>query len=291
MEKLFNEFLVYLGAEKGFSHNTLSAYGNDVKALCDYLQEENLSLEKVSREKIIQYFEKLKKKGYATSSLFRFFVSVKVFFRFLKKEGVVKSDVGQYLDSPKVWQLLPQVLTYEEVEELIAAPDTSTFIGLRDKAMLELIYATGIRASEACQLHIKDIQENTLRVKGKGKKDRVVPIGRKALKAIDEYLLHEKHDDREYEKSLLFLTKSLNPMDRVSLFRRIRLYAKELGIAKTISPHTLRHSFATHLLENGADLRLIQEMLGHEDISTTDRYTHISSAYLKNAFESFHPRP
>jgi len=180
-------------------------------------------------------------------------------------------------------------MTYKEVEDLLNQPDIKTFIGARDKAIIELIYATGIRVTEACNVKVLDVSNDFVKVDGKGKKQRVVPIGKKALDAIDYYLLNFRKEKKDFE--FLFVSNNYKKIDRITIWNRIKFYSKKASINKNISPHTLRHSFATHLLENGADLRLIQDMLGHEDISTTDRYTHISKAYLKKAFENFHPRP
>ncbi len=213
-----------------------------------------------------------------------------MFFRFLKKEGVISVDLGRYFETPKIWQLVPEVLSMEEVEALLQQPETEDFLGARDKAILELLYATGMRVSELCRLKITDLSDTFVKVKGKGKKERVIPVGRKAIEAVDHYLLHFRKEATE-ENGLLFLSLKGRPIDRITVWTRVKIYAKSAGIIKSISPHTLRHSFATHLLENGADLRLIQDMLGHEDIGTTDRYTHVTGRRLKSAFKTFHPRP
>ncbi|NGX33091.1 MAG: hypothetical protein K1060chlam4_01152, partial [Candidatus Anoxychlamydiales bacterium] len=224
-----------------------------------------------------------------SSSIYRSFVAIKVLFRFLKKENAIKKDITLYLDLPKIWQFLPSVMTYQEVDSLLNQIKTEDFVGARDKAILELLYATGIRVSECCSLKILDVNDDFIKVMGKGKKQRLVPIGKKAIEAIDHYLLNFRNEVKGLD--YLFISKGGKKINRVTIYNRIKLYAKGANIKKNISPHTLRHSFATHLLENGADLRLIQDMLGHADISTTDRYTHISKAHLKRAFESFHPRP
>nr|NGX29452.1 Tyrosine recombinase XerD [Candidatus Anoxychlamydiales bacterium] len=215
--------------------------------------------------------------------------AIKVLFRFLKKENVIKKDITLYLDLPKIWQFLPSVMTYQEVDSLLNQIKTDDLIGARDKAVLELLYATGIRVSECSSLKILDVNDDFIKVTGKGKKQRIIPIGKKAINAIDHYLLNFRNEIQGID--YLFISKNGKKIDRVTIYNRIKIYAKGANIKKNISPHTLRHSFATHLLENGADLRLIQDMLGHADISTTDRYTHISKAHLKKAFESFHPRP
>jgi len=282
-------FLAYIEIEKGLSKNTIEAYHRDIRYFKEFLEKKKINdFSKVKQADIIEYLTHLKK-TYASSSIARIFVSIKVFFRFLKKERVLKKDITRYLDFPKIWQLLPSVMTSFEVESLLNQPDIKTDIGARDRAILELLYATGIRVTEAVNIKILDVFDNFVKVQGKGKKQRIVPIGKKAIEAIDYYLLNfrKEHKDLEY----LFVSNNQKKIDRITIWNRIKLYAKKANIKKNVSPHTLRHSFATHLLENGADLRLIQDMLGHADISTTDKYTHISKAYLKKAFEDFHPRP
>lgn len=217
-------------------------------------------------------------------------IAIKVFFRFLKKEGILSCDIACYFETPKMWQMIPDVLQIHEVEALLSEPMTEDAIGARDKAILELLYATGMRVSELCSLKIHDLSDTFVKVKGKGKKERLIPVGKKAIQAVDHYLLHFRGEVKE-ESSPLFVSSRGNPIDRVTVWSQVKKYAKKAGITKEISPHTLRHSFATHLLEGGADLRLIQDMLGHEDIGTTDRYTHVSGAKLRAAFKAFHPRP
>lgn len=232
----------------------------------------------------------LQKKGYATSSICRMLVSVKVFFRFLKKEGVLSLDAGKYFETPKMWQLIPEVLEMEEVDALLAQPQKDHVLGARDSAILELLYATGMRVSELCSLKLHDLSDSFVKVKGKGKKERMIPVGKKAIAAVDHYLIYFWKTSED-ASAPLFMSLRGKPIDRTTVWRQIKHYARLAKITKSISPHTLRHSFATHLLERGADLRLIQEMLGHEDIGTTDRYTHVTGGRLRAAFKMFHPRP
>ena len=282
-------FLAYIESEKGLSSNTVEAYFRDIRYFKDFLSKKSISrFEDVLQTDVIEYLSFLKTK-YASSSIYRSFVAIKVLFRFLKKENVIKKDITLYLDLPKIWQFLPSVMTYQEVDSLLNQIKTDDLIGARDKAVLELLYATGIRVSECSSLKILDVNDDFIKVTGKGKKQRIIPIGKKAINAIDHYLLNFRNEIQGID--YLFISKNGKKIDRVTIYNRIKIYAKGANIKKNISPHTLRHSFATHLLENGADLRLIQDMLGHADISTTDRYTHISKAHLKKAFESFHPRP
>lgn len=285
MDDQLREFLSYLGSEKGLSKNTLEAYGRDIRFFSRFLKGKKV--EGAGKEEVLSFFRILKDRGYASSSLGRMVIALKVFFRFLKREKVIENDPTLHLDSPKLWQLVPEVLTIQEVALLLSQIDPQTLDGVRDLAIFKLLYASGLRVSELCSLNIQDVGDAALRVKGKGGKERVVPIAKSALDAIDHYLGKFREDKEE----ALFISPRGKRVDRVTIWSRVKFYAKKAGITKTISPHTLRHSFATHLLENGADLRIIQEMLGHSSIATTDRYTHISHKHLHEAFEKFHPRP
>jgi integrase/recombinase XerD len=190
-----------------------------------------------------------------------------------------------------MWQLIPEVLSVAEVDALLKAPDVATAAGARDRAVLQVIYACGLRVSEACGLNLQDVGDQIVRVRGKGGKERVVPIAKSAVEAIDDYLTRFRQEGERAKHPPLFVSEKGKRIDRILVWKRVKHYAEIAGIRKEISPHTLRHSFATHLLENGADLRVIQEMLGHSNIQTTDRYTHISQRHLAEAFEAFHPRP
>ncbi len=278
-----DHFSYYLSLEKGVGSTTQSAYLSDISG---FLHSTPHSINRVSADEIVSYLKKLQEEGYASSSIYRKIVAIKLFFRFLTREKKIKEDPSLFLTSPKIWQLIPEILTIEEVDRLLQQPDISIFIGARDKAILELIYATGLRVSECARVQVKDIQDGFIKVMGKGKKERILPIGGQALQAIDWY------QKRYREKGgVLFISSKGNPISRVTIYTQINKYAEKAGIQKKISPHTLRHSFATHLLENGADLRLIQAMLGHESVATTDRYTHISRKQLSTSFDQFHPRP
>lgn len=282
------DFLDHIRSEKGLSSHTIEAYGRDVRSFAAHLKLKDWKC--VDPQSIFEFLGALKQKSYASSSICRTLIAIKVFFRFLKREGEISVDLGRYFETPKIWQLIPEVLSVEEVESLLAQPEVNDFIGARDRAILELLYATGMRVSELCQLRVNDLDETFVKVKGKGKKERLIPVGKKAIAAVDHYLIQYRKGIAE-ENGPLFTSLRGRPIDRVTIWARVKFYAKGAGIAKSISPHTLRHSFATHLLENGADLRLIQDMLGHEDIGTTDRYTHVTGQRLKKAFKAFHPRP
>lgn len=288
-EQSLLDFLDVLHSEKGLSPHTIEAYGRDIRKFLASLKNFK-NFRELQNSAIADFLALLKLEGYASSSMSRMLIAVKVFFRFLKKEGLIDVDIGRYFETPRIWQLIPEVMTVEEVDLLLAQLKATDFLSARDKAIFELLYATGMRVSELCSLTIKDINDDFVKVFGKGKKERLIPVGKQALAAIDHYLLHFRGEASEKDAPL-FISRRGKPMGRISVWERLGFWAKKAGIQKSISPHTLRHSFATHLLENGADLRLIQEMLGHEDISTTDRYTHLANSRLKAAFKNFHPRP
>lgn len=288
MNEELQDFFIYIASEKGLARNTIEAYRRDTTAFVNYLSPQGIqNFSEIQDFHIVHFLSQLKLKEYAISSIARALIAIKVLFKFLKREGVVQTNQALYLETPKLWQIIPEVLTDEEIERLIDQPDPLTEFGARDKAIIEILYASGLRVSEICSLKIHSIDDAFVRVMGKGSKERIVPIGSKALAALDYYLLHYR--DR-YAGDYLFMSRQGKPINRISVWKLIKRYAKAAGIKKNISPHTLRHSFATHLLDHGAELRVIQEMLGHADISSTDRYTHVSRTHLKEAFEAFHPR-
>lgn len=292
MDSLVEDFLSYLGSEKGLAHHTLISYRRDLEMLVNFLKKSGVSsVDCVHEKDVIAFLAHLREKSYAASSVCRSVISMKTFFRFLKREKVVAKDIASHLDSPKIWQLIPEVLTITEVEGLLDAPDAGTLVGARDRAILQVIYASGLRVSEVCGLNIQDLSDEIVRVTGKGGKERIVPIAKSAVSAVDHYLIHFRQHSNGENAAPLFVSEKGKRIDRTLVWKRIKIYATAAGIKKEISPHTLRHSFATHLLENGADLRVIQEMLGHANIATTDRYTHISQRHLTEAFDAFHPRP
>lgn len=292
LRSYLDDFLFYLSSEKGLSVNTLLAYKSDILLLENHLKSyASIHLHEITEKEIISFLEGLQKKLYATSSIYRILMSVKMFFRFLREEEVIKSNPTKHLDSPKLWQVIPEVLSLEEVEKLLSITDVQTEIGARDKAIFELLYATGIRVSELCSMNITDVFEESIKVFGKGSKERIVPIAKASLDVLDFYLAtYRNKNHKDIGGQPLFVTKKGKRIDRIAVFNRLKFYAKKAGLKKNISPHTLRHTFATHLLDNGADLRVIQEMLGHADIATTDRYTHVSAVSLIKNFTSFHPR-
>lgn len=285
---IFDEFLRYLRSERGLSANTLEAYGRDVGSFLQFVDQKEVAC--IDREEIIAFLAQLQAKQYASSSIARCLIALKVFFRFVKQEGMHRDDLGRHLDTPKLWQMLPEVLSPKEVEALLSQPDGASKQGSRDKAILELLYATGIRVSELCNLHIYDVDDKQIRVFGKGSKERIVPISQRAVAAVDAYLANGRDAfDSEKEKKL-FLSMKGKPIDRTTVWKMIKRYAKAAKIQKNIFPHMLRHSFASHLLDGGADLRVIQEMLGHAQISSTDRYTHVALSKVHERFRNMHPR-
>lgn len=287
----FEDFCCYLASERNLALSTQEGYGRDVSLFLRHLKDvREEKLESASEESLIGYLAFLKSKNLKESTIFRAFMAIKVFFRFLKREGYVASNITELIDSPKLWQLLPAILTVSEVTKLLNTPDSDEEEGSRDRAILELLYGSGLRVSEAVQLDIYDVDDAFVKVKGKGRKERVVPIGRKALSAIDSYLLHHRSNYESSSNQALFVTSKGKRVDRFLVWRKVKEYCKEAGIEKNIHPHTLRHSFATHLLDGGADLRVIQEMMGHSSIASTDRYMQVSTQHLSAAFLNFHPR-
>ncbi len=291
MKEDLEEFSLYISAERGLRPATIESYTRDIESFVAFLQGMQISnFAHVLEEHLVSYLTYRSTLGLAPATLLRELISIKLFFRFLKREGRLQRDIAKQLEGPKLWQLIPEVLSVREVEKLLQMPDRETKIGARDLAILELLYGTGLRVSEACNIKLYDVSDESIRVMGKGGKERVVPIGRAAIEAIDHYLLTARSVNDDERKSPLFISQRGKPLDRIVVWRMIKKYAKLAGISKSISPHTLRHSFATHLLDNGADVRIIQEMLGHASISSTDRYTHISKAHLKEKFKMFHPK-
>lgn len=282
------DFSHYLAAEKGLSPHSISAYRHDVLLFKEFLQGKRL--EDAKEEDALDFLVSLKDKQFAPSSIFRILMGVKAFYRFLKQEEVLEKNPFADLDSPKVGRKIPSVLTQKEIEDLLKGMDETTFEGVRDRAIIEVLYASGLRVTELCQLNVTDVGDVAVNVTGKGQKQRLVPIGKFALKSVDTYLALYRDKYGMPEEKALFVTKQGKRIERIYVWKRIKEYAKKAGIQKKISPHTFRHSFATHLLDGGADLRVIQEMLGHATIATTDRYTHVSQKHLKEAFIKFHTR-
>jgi integrase/recombinase XerD len=285
-------FLDYLAVEKGLARNSLSAYQTDLRHFGHYLKDQAVELEQVERIHIVKYFQAIRGAGISARSVARALAAIRGLFRFLVAERHLKKDPTENLENPKLWSTLPKSLQPEEVEKLLAAPDRSTSDGIRDAAMLELLYATGLRVSELIKVRMDEMVMDAgfLRTIGKGSKERIVPFGDTAKDVILKYVDTGRRELDKHGDPHLFLSRLGRPMTRQSFWMKIVRYAREAGIRSHISPHVLRHAFATHLLENGADLRSVQMMLGHADISTTQIYTHVSRARLQKMYESFHPR-
>jgi integrase/recombinase XerD len=292
MEKFVEEFLNYLSIERGLARNTLEAYGRDLEKYREFLKGKRVnSWEKTTHQKILGYLLNLRDKGLSSRSIVRNLVTIRVFYKFLVQEGHLKEDPLTNLESPKIESKLPQVLTTLEVERLLNEPSLVSPLGVRDKAILELLYATGLRASESISLRISDLhlEDSYLRCLGKGSKERIVPLGSFALKILRKYIEEIRPSLIKEGPDYLFLNRFGRRLSRQGLWKIIKKYGKRVGI-KRITPHTLRHSFATHLLQRGADLRTLQEMLGHQDISTTQIYTHLDRERLKEVHRKYHPR-
>lgn len=290
-EEALKDFLSYIGSEKGLAENTLKAYGRDLMHFGAFLQEKEIkTVVEIDEKTLFSFLEKRKSLGLSSSTLSRNSIALRVFFRFLKREAYLSANLAHYLESPRLWQLIPEVLTIEEVDALLKAPSLDAEQGLLERAILELLYASGLRVSELANLPLYAVDDHFVRVMGKGSRERLVPTGKKAMEAIDAYLSGPRDRFQSEEEKHLFLTLKGKPVDRFYIWRMIKRLAKKAGIQKRISPHTLRHSFATHLLERGADLRVIQDFLGHSNIQTTDRYTHISQKQIKDAFYRCHNR-
>ncbi|OQQ90685.1 site-specific tyrosine recombinase XerD [Ligilactobacillus salivarius] len=288
------DYLHYLKVERGLSENTINSYGIDLKLFLEYLRENEIpSFKQVNKEVIVNYMQAEKNNNKANSSILRSVSSLRKFFQYLAQEKIIEKDPMLLIDTPKKKQHLPQVLTKEEVEKLLRSPNTGQVLGLRDRAMLELMYATGLRISEIINLKLEDLHltMGTLQTLGKGHKERIVPVGDEAIKWVNRYLEEARPKLLKQKRSnYLFLNFHGNNLTRQGVWKNLKAEVKKAGIQKNITPHTLRHSFATHILENGADLRIVQELLGHADISTTQIYTHLSNKQLADIYNRAHPR-
>lgn len=288
-------FIQYLSVERGLAPNTLESYERDLTFFLHFLQDHGVrSLADLDRRHITAFVGKLRREGKASATVSRHLVSIRNFCRFLVQERVIEQDPSQHTEMPKQEKKLPKVLGMQEVERLLAAPRADSPGGARDKAMLELLYATGIRVSELISLKLEDVHLGLgyVRCIGKGSKERIIPLGRIAAQALDDYIRHFRHRLLKPGKAAdeLFVNHLGTGMTRQGFWKIIKKYAAKAGIHREITPHTLRHSFATHLLENGADLRAVQEMLGHADISTTQIYTHVTKKQMKEIYDRAHPR-
>jgi integrase/recombinase XerD len=300
MKEDIESFLNYLTVEKGFSGNTIEAYRNDLTQLLEFAEKETLkksiipAWDNFSRQSMLSYVLNLKERNYAVTTVARKVAAAKSFFGFMVSEGKLREDPTENVSSPKVGKPLPDALSISQVRKLIEQPAKSaTPDARRDRAMLELLYASGMRVSELISLNLGDVDINNCFVRcfGKGSKERMVPIYPLAAKIVDEYIkdVRPLWAHRETEKAL-FLNQRGERLTRQGLWQILKNYAREAGLDKQVTPHTLRHSFATHMLSGGADLRSVQELLGHANISTTQIYTHLTSEHVRNTYEKAHPR-
>jgi integrase/recombinase XerD len=284
-----------LTLEQGVSPRTLEAYRRDIIRCAVFAREQGATSPSELTPAILrEYVYSLKDLGLAGASIRRNVSALRTWFRVLLAEGIVQHDPTERIESPQLWRSLPEVLTVEEVTALLAAPQLEEPLAFRDRAMLELAYGAGLRVSEWITLAVKDVllDEGLVRVFGKGSKERLVPIGRSAIGAVAVYMRELRPVlERGAARGTLFLNSRGEPLTRMGAWKILRKYVDKTAIEKTVSPHTLRHSFATHLLEGGADLRAVQEMLGHADIATTQIYTHVDREYLRSVHRQFHPRP
>ncbi|MGE7764676.1 site-specific tyrosine recombinase XerD [Peribacillus sp. NPDC096540] len=296
MENQIRDFIHFLTIEKGLAKNTLVSYERDLNSYWSYLKNvETITTWNDSRRvNILHFLVHLKDQGKSSKTVARHIASIRSFHQFLLRERVTDQDPSLHIETPKPERSLPKVLSMEEVEALLEAPKVMDEFGLRDKAMLELMYATGMRVSELISMDVSDVHASMgfVRCIGKGNKERIIPIGQTALGAIEHYLdrARGKLASPKHRTESLFLNHHGNRLTRQGFWKILKKLVKTAQIEKEITPHTLRHSFATHLLMNGADLRAVQEMLGHADISTTQIYTHITNVRIKDVYSKFHPR-
>ena len=294
MNGLVENFLDFISYEKGLSKNTQLSYKNDLLKFINYLYQKNFAnFNSLKRNDIRDYLFKLKSDGLKSSSIARQIVSIKKFFEYLLNEGLISEDPSALINSPKIWKTIPETLSVNEVSLLLSYVSNIKKYrhAFRDKVIIELAYACGLRVSEIVNLQINSIyfEESYIQVTGKGQKDRLIPVNKTTLSMIDEYINTERTKFSS-NSNFLFVSQHKKPLTRQRIWQIIKLHIRNAGIIKNVSPHTLRHSFATHILENGGSLRAIQEMLGHSNISTTEIYTHIEKNRLKNIHEKFHPR-
>ncbi|MEG8946011.1 site-specific tyrosine recombinase XerD [Rosettibacter firmus] len=295
MEQFLKEYLTILRFEKNLSSNSIKSYETDLRKLFNYLESKNVKdLNDVTAELISEYFDLQRKYGIDAATVARYMSSIKGFWQYLESSKYIEKNPTEKLYSVKKSRKLPSVLTFEEIEKILQSAKADNLLGIRDRAIIELLYSSGLRVSELINLKITDLffDEEVIRVLGKGSKERLVPVGQSAIYWINEYLKTTRPiiEKKTKSQNYVFLNKRGTKLSRMGIWKIINFYAKEAGIKKEIHPHTFRHSFATHLIERGADLRAVQEMLGHADISTTQIYTHIDREYIKQVHRDHHPR-
>lgn len=294
MDSSIAAFLNFIVVEKGLSRNTVQGYRRDLMKLNTYAAENKLQLRSITRDDLVGFLATLYQHKLDSRSVARHVVALRNFFRFAQREGLVDEDPSLNLESPKIRQSLPGYLRTEEIDRLLTLPNLATPLGLRDKAMLEVLYSTGLRVTELTGLRVTDLEAKMGCVKciGKGEKERLVPVGKKALAAVESYLRDGRPKLQTGRPAIpfLFVNARGTKLSRVGVWKILSAYGRRAGLRKPLTPHKLRHSFATHLLERGADLRSVQLMLGHADISTTQIYTHVIEERLKEVYKAHHPR-
>ena len=285
-------FLEYLAVEKGLAANTIQSYARDVRKLTDFLAARKAPLARAGEDTLVAFIQGESRAGLSARSMARLVSALRSFFRFLALSGLIKRDPTSRLTTPSTWLALPKFLTVDEAAALLRAPDDRKPRGVRDRAMLEVLYGAGLRVSELAALKQAEINlgEGFLVCRGKGGKERVVPLGRSACDAVQRYLAEARPLDDPGGRDEVFLSRRGRPFTRQGVWKMLREHAGRAGLSARISPHVLRHSFATHMLERGADLRSVQLMLGHSQITTTQIYTHVSRERLRRVYDAFHPR-
>ncbi|NOX65747.1 MAG: site-specific tyrosine recombinase XerD [Chlorobi bacterium] len=295
LNQFLMEYLAYLKFEKNLSPRSVESYKSDITKFLSHLNDADISdLNNVRSNDISEYFKILRDLGISSSTSARYLSAIKGFFKYLSSQEYIEKDPAEILSARITERKLPSVLSFIEINKIIEAPDTSNILGIRDRAMLELFYSCGLRVSELINLKISDLyfEDEVIRVLGKGSKQRIIPIGSSAVEWITEYLkkVRPSLERKLKSENIIFLNKRGTKLSRMGIWKIVDRYVKEAGIDKEFHPHTFRHSFATHLLEGGADLRAVQEMLGHADISTTQIYTHIDKDFIKQIHRDYHPR-
>jgi integrase/recombinase XerD len=285
-------FVEFLSVEKGLSQNTVISYSRDLRKYFTFLERKKIDYLKTNEEDVTEFIHGLSRSGLSPRSTARVISSIRTFYRFLVLDRAVKVNPVENLTSPKAWLSLPKVLRVSEVEHLLNQPDEEKIRGIRDKSMMELLYATGLRVSELIKLKLDSLnfKEGFLICRGKGDKERIVPMGGSAVLALKKYLESSRPRLLKRKSQFVFLSQHGKPFTRQGLWKILKGYAEKAGLEKRVSPHILRHSFATHMLERGADLRSVQSMLGHSQITTTQIYTHVSRKRLKKVYDKYHPR-
>ncbi|WP_313466970.1 site-specific tyrosine recombinase XerD [Carnobacterium sp.] len=295
MEEELAEYIRFLTIERGLSKNTTQSYQRDLKQYTCFLKEQKLDQwNDIDRYTVLAFLQQMKEEEKSAGTIIRMVSTLRQFHQFLKQEKISSVDPMLHIDTPKKAQTLPKILSMKEVERLIETPNTSETLGIRDRAILETMYATGLRVSELTELKLDDLHLSLglIQTIGKGDKERIIPLGDLAIKWIETYLQHSRNrlERPNNRSSYVFLNHHGQKLTRQGIWKNLKAMVQKAGIEKEVTPHTLRHSFATHLLENGADLRTVQELLGHSDISTTQIYTHITTHRMSSVYKTYHPR-